>query len=57
MTNISIYDEAIQLDEKIILKQAKIIKHLSILKDDHHIDDKEWFIKLIQNCHHKKESE
>lgn len=57
MANMSTYDEAVHLDEETILKQAKIIEHLSTLKDEHHADDKEWFCKLIQNCHHRKESE
>ena len=57
MTNISTYDEAVYLDEKIILKQTKIIEYLNTLKDDYHTDNKEWFIKLIQNCYHRKESE
>src|SRR5262245_49441444 len=57
MTSISTYDEAVHLDEKTILKQAQIINHLSILKDDYHVDDKEWFFKLVQNCYHRRESE
>ena len=57
MTNIITYDEAVQLDEETILKQAQIIEHLSILKDDHHTDDKDWFFRLVQNCHHRRESE
>ena len=51
MINISTYDEAVHLDEETTLKQSKIIEHFSILKDEHHTDDKEWFFKLVQNCH------
>ena len=57
MNSISTYDEAVHLDEETILKQSKIIEHLSTLKDEHHTDDKEWFVKLVQNCYHRKESE
>ena len=41
MTNIITYDEVVQLDEKTTLKQAQIIEHLSILKDNYHTNDKD----------------
>ena len=57
MTNTISYNEAVQLDEGTTIKQTRIIEHLSILKDDHHTDDINWFFRLIQNCHHRTESE
>ena len=39
MSNAITYNKAVQLDKETIIKQTRIIKHLSILKDNYYTDD------------------